>query len=102
MIRMKGLMKAPLTNKFTFFIESDAAVQLKINGEIVLDHFVGDRNKGEEGQEWGAHLKSKPVSMTSGSMYEFEIRYWRNDSKYYKPNPQSFMIVKWESEDLPF
>jgi len=96
-----GLIMAPINDNYYFHIHADAAVQLKINDEIVIDHFFSDDHKGYKGAEWSQEVKSDYVTLNSGMLYQFEVRYWRTPAHEFKVIDKSFLIIEWSSDKLP-
>lgn len=45
-IIFKGKLTVPLTDDYTFTLDTDGAVSLMINDQIIIDHFMSDREKG--------------------------------------------------------
>ena len=78
--RIKGFIKAPLNDQYIFEVTTDASFSLTINNKTIIDHFMSNRRKGHQGLPWGQVLKSNPYLMNSGSLYNFEMKYWRSDN----------------------
>ena len=55
---------------------------------------------GWQGVEWGNKVKSKEITLNSGSLYNLELKYYRRNSQNYYINSRSFLHVKWSSDKL--
>jgi len=97
----RGLIKAPLNDNYYFHAHSDAAVSLTINGVQIIDHFMSDPWKGFRDAEWGQIVTSDKITLNSGMLYEFEVKYWRSPSHEYKVLDKSFLSIEWSSDKIP-
>lgn len=84
---------APINDNYYFHAHSDGAVSVKINEIEIIDHFMTNSEKGFKGAEWGQEVKSEKVTMNSGMLYQFEIKYWRTPSHEYKVIDKSFLSL---------
>lgn len=74
---LTGYITPPLTDEYEFVINADAASLIRINGKVILDHFMSERKKGWKDFRWGDRVVSNEIKMNAGTLYELEIRYRR-------------------------
>ena len=81
----EGKLTVPITDAYTFILNSDSAVELKINGDILIDHFMNDRHKGVKGKRLGGEVRSSPYHLDSGRFYTLSVRYWTSIEQKFDP-----------------
>ena len=80
-IEWKGILNAPVTGEYLFYVESDAHVKLKIGDTVVLDR------SGENA-----------VSLSRGT-YNFSL-FYANEGKSHKGFPQGGLEIMWMRPDF--
>lgn len=48
----------PITDDYTFIVDTDSAIELTINDDITIDHFMKDRHKRKKDTKLGGELRS--------------------------------------------
>ncbi|MFD5270907.1 LamG-like jellyroll fold domain-containing protein [Streptomyces sp. NPDC058335] len=67
--RWTGQMEAPATGDYTFYAIGDNGFRLYIDGEPVIDHWVGD---------WDREQTSAPVKLTAGEKHDFRLEMFQD------------------------
>lgn len=45
-VRLTGYIKAPITDRYRFVIDSDGATEITVSGKILIDNYMTDNEKG--------------------------------------------------------
>lgn len=67
--RWTGEIEAPETGEYTFYAVGDNGFRLYIDGEPVIDHWVGD---------WDVEQTSAPVRVRAGQRYDFRMEMFQD------------------------
>ncbi|MEU9735147.1 LamG-like jellyroll fold domain-containing protein [Streptomyces sp. NPDC048002] len=83
--RWTGRITAPATGDYTFHAIGDNGFRLYIDGEPVIDHWVGD---------WDREQTSTPVRLTAGEEHDFRLEMFQDTGG-------ANMYLRWSTPDLP-
>ncbi|MGW7298005.1 LamG-like jellyroll fold domain-containing protein [Streptomyces sp. NPDC054829] len=83
--RWTGKLTAPTTGDYTFYAIGDNGFRLFIDGEPVIDHWVGD---------WDREQTSRPVRLTAGEPHEFRLEMFQDTGG-------ANMFLRWSTPTLP-
>ncbi|SBT93874.1 Glycosyl hydrolases family 2, TIM barrel domain [Streptomyces sp. DI166] len=83
--RWTGKLTAPTTGDYTFHAIGDNGFRLFIDGEPVIDHWVGD---------WDREQTSSPVRLTAGEPHEFRLEMFQDTGG-------ANMFLRWSTPTLP-
>ena len=67
--RWTGRIEAPTTGEYTFYAIGDNGFRVFIDGEPVIDHWVGD---------WDREQTSAPVTLQAGQRYDFRLEMFQD------------------------
>ncbi|PSL05426.1 glycosyl hydrolase family 2 [Haloactinopolyspora alba] len=67
--RWTGQLEVPETGRYTFYAIGDNGFRLSLDGEPVIDHWVGD---------WDVEQTSEPVTLEAGERYRFELEHFQD------------------------
>jgi len=98
---LEGYLQAPLSDSYQFHILADGGVSFVLNGELIIDHFMTDPFTGFQGLEFGQQVTSAKMTLVSGMLYQFEVKYWRNSDRSFVVQEKPKLKVEWSSEKLP-
>ncbi|MGW6932714.1 PA14 domain-containing protein [Lentzea sp. NPDC054927] len=83
--RWTGRLTAPQTGDYTFYAIGDNGFRLLIDGQPVIDHWVGD---------WDREQTSAPVTLTAGRQYDFRLEMFQDTGG-------ANMFLRWSSAGTP-
>ena len=83
--RWTGAIEPPATGAYTFHGIGDNGFRLFIDGEPVIDHWVGD---------WDKEQTSAPVELTAGQKYDFRLEMFQDVGG-------ANMFLRWSTPTLP-
>ncbi|WP_394618568.1 PA14 domain-containing protein [Lentzea sp. JNUCC 0626] len=67
--RWTGQIAVPQTGDYTFYATGDNGFRLLVDGQPVIDHWVGD---------WDREQTSAPVTLTAGRQYDFKLEMFQD------------------------
>ncbi|MFG3233304.1 LamG-like jellyroll fold domain-containing protein [Streptomyces antibioticus] len=82
--RWTGQIEAPATGDYTFYAIGDNGFRLFIDGEPVIDHWVGD---------WDREQTSAPVRLTAGEKHDFRLELFQDTGG-------ANMFLRWSTPTL--
>ncbi|WP_086667425.1 PA14 domain-containing protein [Lentzea kentuckyensis] len=83
--RWTGSVAVPQTGDYTFHAIGDNGFRLFIDGQPVIDHWVGD---------WDREQTSAPVTLTAGRQYDFRLELFQDTGG-------ANMFLRWSSANTP-
>ncbi|KOV85351.1 glycoside hydrolase family 2 [Nocardia sp. NRRL S-836] len=83
--RWTGQIAVPQTGDYTFHAIGDNGFRLFVDGQPVIDHWVGD---------WDREQTSAPVSLTAGRQYDFRLEMFQDVGG-------ANMFLRWSSATTP-
>ncbi|MDX8033320.1 PA14 domain-containing protein [Lentzea sp. BCCO 10_0856] len=83
--RWTGSLAVPQTGDYTFYAIGDNGFRLLIDGQPVIDHWVGD---------WDREQTSAPVTLTAGRQYDFRLEMFQDVGG-------ANMFLRWSSPGTP-
>ncbi|MGI5498894.1 PA14 domain-containing protein [Lentzea sp. CA-135723] len=83
--RWTGQIAVPQTGDYTFYAIGDNGFRLLVDGQPVIDHWVGD---------WDREQTSAPVTLTAGRQYDFKLEMFQDVGG-------ANMFLRWSSPATP-
>lgn len=90
-----GYLKPPISDKYKFTVITSGAVELTINNVAFLNHYTTNFKKGWKGAEYGDKVISDEAQLQAGTLYEYQLKFWRSDHQRFIQNSFSYAHVRW-------